>query len=175
MDGQVIVLGHRRQRVQILKAIKVAVFGDLGDRHGAALRAVNAAYLFTFDGGAQGVWGHAVAARNQRQLAAAHVKFRRVAFIDVDMCQGRAKHRLERLAIGGQGDAVCGCACCHQIDGGVGRFEQVADAVLDAGCQIIAAIARNIAFVRTCQRLKRFGVEGAGVVRCKVHCAFLGS
>ena len=160
---------HSGKIGQLLQAVDLPPLGDLGDRHRPALWPMHTAGFFGQIGAAQGLGAHLIALAHQRQLGAAAVEFGRVAFVFVDMGHGRAHDGLEGLAQRGQGQRIGRSARGHQVDGGLGGLENIAQGLGKPGHDIVVAIGHGKARIRIDQRLHHRRMRRPGIVRGEKH------
>jgi hypothetical protein len=100
---------------------------------------------------------------HQKELGSFAKKFRRAAFIGLDMSVAVTKDAVERLAKLGQRDRICGGAIRGEKDGAIG-LEQLVDVTAGASRPFIIAIRWGRVMVRTFERRENLRTNSGGVV-----------
>ena len=130
---------------------------------------MNAACFFSLDRSCQRIRRDFIIVAHQRELRATREKLRRAAFVFVDMSDWGAENRLPRLGQGGEQGRIGRCAGGHEVDGGLGGFEDLADPFADPVHQGVCPIGHSIAFVCRPKRAQHVRVGWSCVVGCQKH------
>src|SRR5690606_38349337 len=106
---------------------------------------------------------------HQHELRAAGEELRRTAFVLLDMGVAVTEDRAPGLREDGEREGVGGCAGGNEIDRGLRRREDLADAGANLVHRRILAVGHRIALVRGGECRHDLGRCGGGVVGGEVH------